>query len=37
MLPETRRMMAKAAAYVHQTPLLRRFMGQDWRMPLWQA
>ena len=37
MLPETRRMMAKAAAYVHQTPLLRRFMGQDWRMPIWQA
>ena len=37
MLPETRRMMAKAAAYIHQTPLLRRFMGSDWRMPLWQA
>ncbi len=37
MLPETRRMMAKAAAYVHQTPLLRRFMGADWRMPIWQA
>jgi len=37
MLPETRRMMAKAAAYVYQTPLLRRFMGADWRMPPWQA
>ena len=37
MLPETRRMMAKAAAFVHQTPLLRRFMGDGWRMPLWQA
>ena len=37
MLPETRRMMAKAAAYIHQTPLLRKHLGQDWRMPLWQA
>jgi hypothetical protein len=37
MLPETRRMMAKAASYVHQTPLLRRFLGEEWRMPLWQA
>jgi hypothetical protein len=37
MLPETRRMMVRAAAYVHQTPLMRRFMGDEWRMPLWQA
>lgn len=37
MLTETRRMMDKAASYVHQAPLLRRFLGNDWRMPLWQA
>jgi hypothetical protein len=30
-------MTLKAASYVHQTPLLRRFMGHDWRMPDWQA
>jgi hypothetical protein len=37
MLPETRRMMAKAAAYIHQTPLLKKQLGDGWRMPLWQA
>lgn len=37
MLPETRRMMAKAAAFVHQTPLLRRHMGDQWRMEPQQA
>lgn len=36
-LVETQRMMARAASYVHQTPLLRRFLGDDWRMPDWQA
>ena len=36
-LTETQRMTMKAASYVHQTPLLRRFMGHDWRMPDWQA
>lgn len=36
-LVETERMKMKAAAYVHQTPLLRRFMGDAWRMPNWQA
>ncbi len=36
-LVETQRMMMRAASYVHQTPLLRRFMGNDWRMPNWQA
>ncbi len=37
ILPETRRMMAKAAEFVHQTPLLRKYMGDDWRMPDFQA
>jgi len=36
-LTETQRMMMKAAAYVHQTPLMRKFMGDGWRMPPWQA
>ena len=36
-LVETQRMMYKAAAYVHQAPLLRKFMGDAWRMPNWQA
>lgn len=36
-LIETQRMMMKAASYVHQTPLLRRFLGDGWRMPDWQA
>lgn len=36
-LVETQRMMVRAASYVHQTPLLRRFLGDDWRMPDWQA
>ena len=36
-LSETERMKMKAAAYVHQTPLLRRHMGEDWRMPNWQT
>lgn len=34
---ETERMKMKAASYVHQTPLLRRFLGDGWRMPDWQA
>ena len=34
---ETERMKMKAASYVHQTPLLRKYMGHDWRMPDWQA
>ncbi|MDE2099398.1 MAG: hypothetical protein KGL39_19255 [Patescibacteria group bacterium] len=36
-MPETERMMNKAAAYVHQTPLMRKFLGDDWRMPPYQA
>jgi hypothetical protein len=36
-LVETERMMNKAAAYVHQTPLMRQFLGDDWRMPTYQA
>lgn len=36
-LTETARMMMKAASYVHMTPLLRRFLGEAWRMPDWQA
>ena len=34
---ETQRMMMKAASYVHQSALLRRFLGDGWRMPDWQA
>jgi hypothetical protein len=34
---ETVRMMTKAAAYVHQTPLMRKFLGEGWRMPDYQA
>jgi hypothetical protein len=34
---ETDRMRMRAASYVHQTPLLRRFLGDDWRMPDTQA
>jgi hypothetical protein len=34
---ETERMMMRAASYVHQTPILRRFLGEDWRMPDWQG
>jgi hypothetical protein len=34
---ETRRMMAKAAEYVHQTPLIRKYAGDDWRMQDFQA
>lgn len=36
-LIETERMMTKCAAYVHQTPLMRRFLGENWRMPDYQA
>lgn len=36
-MPETERMMFKAAAYVHQTPLMRKYLGDDWRMPEYQA
>jgi hypothetical protein len=36
-IAETRRMMSKAAEYVHQTPLLRKHYGDDWRMPDFQA
>jgi hypothetical protein len=34
---ETRRMMAKCAGYVHQTPMLRKQYGDDWRLPQRQA
>lgn len=34
---ETRRTMDKCAAYVHQTPLMRRFYGDSWRLPDYQA
>jgi hypothetical protein len=34
---ETRRMVAKAAEYVHQTPLIRKYAGDDWRMQDFQA
>lgn len=34
---ETERMMNKCAAYVHQTPLMRRFYGDDWRLPDYQG
>jgi hypothetical protein len=37
VLTETQRMMEKCAAYVHQTPLIRKFYGDDWRLPLYQA
>lgn len=36
-LLETRRMMDKAAAYVHQTPLIRKYAGDNWRMADFQA
>jgi len=36
-MPETERMMNKCAAYVHQTPLMRRWYGDGWRMPPYQA
>ena len=36
-LPETQRMMAKAAQYVHQTPQIRKYAGEDWRMQDFQA
>lgn len=34
---ETERTMTKCAAYVHQTPLMRKFYGDDWRLPQYQA
>jgi hypothetical protein len=34
---ETERTMDKCAAYVHQTPLMRKFYGDDWRLPEYQA
>lgn len=34
---ETQRTMTKCAAYVHQTPLIRKFYGDDWRLPDYQA
>ena len=34
---DTRRMMAKAAEYVHQTPLIRKYAGDNWRMQDFQA
>lgn len=34
---ETQRMMDKCAAYVHNTPLMRKWYGEDWRMPAYQA
>ncbi|HEY3620760.1 MAG TPA: hypothetical protein VGK96_28485 [Candidatus Sulfotelmatobacter sp.] len=36
-LVETERMVMKAAAYVHQTPLMRKFYGDSWRMPDFQS
>lgn len=36
-ITETRKMMEKAASYVHQTPTIRKFLGDKWRMPDWQA
>jgi hypothetical protein len=36
-LPETRRMTAKAAEYVHQSALIRRYAGDGWRMQDFQA
>ena len=36
-LIETERMMDKCAAYVHQTPLMKRWYGDGWRMPPYQA
>ena len=37
ILPETERMMDKCAAYVHSTPLMRQFYGDNWRLPIHQA
>src|SRR5208282_881786 len=36
-LIETQRTMEKCAAYVHQTELMRKFYGDDWRLPDYQA
>lgn len=36
-MPETRRMMAKAAEYMHQTPMMRKYAGDNWRMDDFQA
>ena len=36
-IPETERTMLKCAAYVHQTHLLRKFYGDGWRLPEYQA
>jgi hypothetical protein len=36
-LPETRRMMMKAAEYMRQTPLMRKYAGDGWRMEDFQA
>jgi hypothetical protein len=36
-MADARRMMAEAAEYVHQTPLLRKYYGDDWRMPDFQS
>jgi hypothetical protein len=37
ILPETERMMDKCAAYVHMTPMMRRFLGDSWQLPTHQA
>jgi hypothetical protein len=36
-MADTQRMMDKAAEYVHQTPLIRKYAGDDWRMQDFQA
>jgi len=36
-ITETLRTMDKCAAYVHQTPLLRKFYGDDWQLPDYQC
>lgn len=36
-LPETERMRLRAATYVRQNPMLRRFLGNDWKMQPSQA
>lgn len=37
IIPETERMMDKCAAYVHSTPLMRKFLGDRWTLPTHQA
>ena len=37
VIPETERMIDKCAAYVHTTPMMRRFLGDNWTLPQHQA